>query len=113
MTTRYNLTQRMIQIFAFIVGLLLMHNVMAAEPERPKNNLPAYTEVAIENDIELESWMLDLSSWTLNENETFEADIQIEDWMLDASAENWTIVSQEEEIEIEDWMTDLSQWNTK
>ena len=113
MTTKYNLTQRMIKVFAFVVGLLLMHNVMAAETETPKSNLPSNIEAAIENDIELEAWMTDLSSWNLYENESFEADIQIEDWMLDASTANWDVAKEEADIEIEDWMSDLSQWNTK
>ena len=99
-----------IKIAAFIIGAFLISTSVckANVGESPALKL---NDMAIESELVIEDWMVDLSEWsgseTMGTSEGFDAetDMEIEGWML--NIDNW---SSEEEIEMEDWMTNLEKW---
>ena len=68
-------------------------------------------EKVIENDMEIEEWMLNESSWKC-ENISIEKDQygfgDIEEWMLDENF--WKIIDETDQCELEEWMTDDKFW---
>ena len=69
----------------------------------------------IEKELELENWMTDESTWSINSailtEIVQETELIIEDWMI--SETNWFIIPEEKEsdLEIEHWMISESYWN--
>jgi hypothetical protein len=136
MNTQNNITRRIRKLSLVILTALLLSCSYSFAAEYPASNLK--NDIAFETEIKIEKWMTSLSSWNsktiaLIETNVIEEEIEIEDWMLntdysnwnyeeneseliieswmlDASDENWTNDSVEEEQEIESWMTNLEEW---
>jgi hypothetical protein len=115
----------------FLIALFVFQVALKA------SEVPATTEVVAEMEQEVETWMLDLSTWAnvtstfssavaveteqeieewmTNPNDkvwdtTSEEELVIENWMYDLKHCLWNDCVQEEEMEIEAWMTDISEW---
>ena len=68
-------------------------------------------EMVIEKNRDIEDWMIDESSWKLENNSIVntESDFKkIEDWMLDK--EFWKIIEEPDQCKIEEWMIDQKFW---
>ncbi len=96
--------------FSFYVGavvVLCFFNWVALQAQGPsvrlENRLAAALVEEVEEDIELENWMLTFSDEYLANDET---EITLEPWMLTFS--NDYITDMEPEIEIEPWMLSFS-----
>lgn len=71
---------------------------------------------AEENEV-MDSWMTDLSSWNSLKLAAIEVDteeeLELETWMINLDSEVWCS-DHEEEMEIEDWMTKINNnWRTE
>ena len=119
-------------IYVSAVAVLCFFNWLALQAQDPYVNLETRLAAAIveevEEDIELESWMLNISEdflaiveteitvepWMLTFSDDFIADrepeIEIEPWMLTFS--DHYLVKSEREIAVEDWMTSTLFWDT-
>lgn len=73
--------------------------------------------VIVEENETLDNWMTDLSSWNSLKLATVEVDteeeLELETWMINLDSEVWCS-DQEKEMEIEDWMTRINNnWITE
>lgn len=116
MKTLNNITKRIYKTGLVLLAVLLLGSLNSFAGEFPK--VKALNEVAVETEMKIENWMLNLSSWKSSSVAFYdvvdkEDEIEIEDWMLDANYANWENVELEEEIEMHDWMLDASDkhWN--
>jgi hypothetical protein len=59
----------------------------------------------------VDSWMTDLSSWSSLKSSGYEVDmeeeVELEAWMINLDSEVWCS-DREDELEIEDWMTSIA-----
>lgn len=68
-------------------------------------------EKITENNKDIENWMLDKSTWELENNSIVKTDSdfkKIEDWMLDENF--WKIKNEPDQCKIEEWMIDHKFW---
>lgn len=82
----------------------------------------AYSAADIEDNQNIEIWMIDLSCWNCEASEElnellcvqeFEYDYPVEDWMLEVSgitAQNDTQYEKEDSYPVENWMYDLTKF---
>ena len=119
-------------VYVGAVAVLCFFNWVALQAQEafvnPEDRLAAAVVEEVEEDIELENWMLKLSEdylaiveteialepWMLTFSNDFIADrepeIEIEPWMLTFSDDY--LVNSESEIAVEDWMTSTFFWDT-
>ncbi len=107
----------MVAIILYL-GMLVQANVFAGENKAPEMNSSVHAiSVEMENELQVEGWMVDLGSWCGANvlNKSVEDELSVEDWMIHANEKYWEVStsvksSYEPEFGVEDWMTDLSQW---
>lgn len=119
-------------VYVGAVAVLCFFNWVALQAQDPFVNLEDRLAAAVieevEEDIELENWMLNISEdylaiveteiavepWMLTLSNDFivdrEPEIEIEPWMLTFSDDY--LVKNETEIAVEDWMTSTYFWGT-
>lgn len=136
MKTPTTITGRISKPLRALIVVLLLGTSISFAGELPKLN--PLNEVSEEPDLKIENWMVNLSvwksntavfydvidhdneieieSWMLNANYAnweyveLEKEFDLEDWMLNASNEYWIVDEAEAELEVEIWMTDFSAW---
>jgi hypothetical protein len=89
-----------------ILAVAICSTVFANDNAVLDNNIIVTEEIEV-----VDSWMTDLSSWNLLNSSTFEVDmeeeLELEVWMINLDSEVWCS-DQEEELEIEDWMVNIA-----
>jgi len=132
---RLNIKTKIVAVL-FFISVVSPAILTATEPEgnRIINDGNSYNQT----NLEIDSWMVDLSSWISNSKtnlteseETFfvekwmlrpdhqswgdssgEGTIQLENWMIDIQHSDWNTSQVEPELILESWMCDLRSWAT-
>ena len=91
---------------AFGIMVLSLTNVQAINTARLSAKvLTIHSDIAFENTIEVENWMLSFDARQMDSEKVMEQNISLEPWMIDANwNDNNEIVVSEFKIELEDWM---------
>lgn len=97
----------LIAITVIVPGLL-----KASDSENKK-----VIEESYYSNLEIDSWMIDLSSWVSKGETTMtvsEEALSVEKWMLNPNHQSWGDSPNENSIQLENWMIDLqnSNWET-
>ena len=65
-----------------------------------------------ETNLELENWMINDNTWSLNNNfvEETEAELELENWMTSDKTWNVEEINIEPELTLQNWMIDSNVW---
>jgi hypothetical protein len=116
MKATYTMTGKILVIFISLGMLLHLNSYANGNDKSEAINTSYENAIEIDNEVEVEEWMMNLDLWTGNPSDVdvVEEEMNIEGWMINAGENHWDISSSEEinepEIEVENWMTDLSKW---